>query len=157
VPKFHFELEVVLEQRRAVERTRQLAVAALERQRMDLEDRIREFQRQIVSEKQDLREALSVGGSGGGVAVDLRHVRMQAGASLRLVGKAQHTVIQLAGVHKRLEASRQELVHATTRRKAVEVLKERRFELWKSEEKRREDGALDELSVMRSGRQENPS
>lgn len=150
MPRFHFELEAVLEQRRAVERTRQLAVATLERQRMDLEDRIRDIQRQIVSEKQDLREALSIGN----LAVDLRHVRLQAAASLRLIGKAQHAVIQLAGVHKRLDASRLELIEATTRRKAVEVLKERRYEQWRSEEKRRENGALDELSVMRAARQE---
>lgn len=65
----------------------------------------------------------------------------------------QHSVIQLAGVHQRLEASRLELVEATTRRKAVEVLKERRHEQWKSEEKRRENAASDELAVMGAARQ----
>lgn len=157
--KFHFQLEAVLEQRRGVERTRQVAVAELERQRMDAEDRIRAFQRQIVVEKEDLRDALSppAGGPHAAGGVDLRHVRLQAGASLHLVAKAQHAVVQLAGLFKRLEAARLELVRATTRRKAVEVLKERRYEQWREEQRRRENAALDELSVMRASRQETLS
>lgn len=154
--RFHFQLEAVLEQRRAVERTRQVTVAGLERQRMDAEERIRSLQRQIGAEKEDLREALSAE-TVRGRAVDLRYVRLQAGASLHLTAKAQHTVVQLAGVFKRLDAARLELVQATTRRKAVEVLKERRYEAWRVEEARRENAALDELSVMHASRQENPS
>lgn len=154
--KFHFQLEAVLEQRRGVERTRQVAVAELERQRMDTEDRIRDIQRQIVVEKEDLRDALATPEPGARAVggVDLRHVRLQAAASLHLVAKAQHTVVRLAGLFKRLDAARLELVKATTRRKAVEVLKERRYEQWRDEQTRRENAALDELSVMRAPRQE---
>jgi flagellar export protein FliJ len=156
--RFQFQLEAVLEQRRSVERTRQVAVAELERQRMDAEDRIRGLQRQIVVEKEDLRDALSTPRPGARAVggVDLRHVRLQAGASLHLIGKAQHAVVQLAGLLKRLDGARLELVRATTRRKAVEVLKERRYEQWRDEQRRRENAALDELSVMRAPRQEMP-
>lgn len=150
--RFKFRFEAVLEQRRGEERTRRLAVAALERQRLDIEAFIRDCQDQLTQEKQDLREYLSA--ERGGVAVDLRHVRLQAHASLNLVARAQQAVLKLAGVHSRIDAARLELLKATTRRRAVEVLRERALEAWKQEADRRENAALDELNVTRAARGE---
>jgi flagellar export protein FliJ len=154
--KFRFELEAVLKQRRAVELEKQLVVATLEAQRLQIEDQIRGCQREIVREKEELRDQLQQersAGEGLGVAVDLRGVRFQAAAGLRLVAKAQHAVLQLAGVHKRLDAARLELLRATTHRKAVETLRERRLEAWRVEQNRKEAATLDELGVMRAARQ----
>src|SRR5262249_51621641 len=88
----------------------------------------------------------------GPAMLDLRGVRFQAGAALRLITLAQRAVLRLAGVHKKLDAARLELLEATTRRKAVGALRERRLEEWKHEEKRREAGAADEVSVMFAAR-----
>lgn len=154
--KFRFELEAVLEQRRGVERGKQLAVAQLEAARMDLEQTIRGHQRQLVREKADLREHLtSARSSVESTGVDLRTVRLQANASLHLVAKAQQAVLQLAGVHHRLDAARLELIEATTRRRAVEILKERRWEAWKETQNRREAAALDEMAIISASRQED--
>lgn len=159
--KFIFELEPVLELRRSVERTKQLVVAELERERLAIEDRIRAFQRQIVAERRDLRDHLESqrGASpadtepaAGGV--DLGAVRLQANASLHLVGRAHQEVLKLAGVHRKLDAARVELLAATTQRKAVEVLRDRRREAWMAEQRRRESLALDEISTMRAARGE---
>src|ERR1043165_787990 len=114
---FVFELEPVLEQRRAAERAKQFVVGALERERLALEDRMKEIQRDIVREKEDLRDHLS------GVSADMRAVRLQAGASLRRGGRAHHAALQLSGVLARLERARRDLLEATTRRKAVEKLR----------------------------------
>jgi len=153
--RFVFELTAVLKQRLAVEREKQLIVAAHERERARVEGLIRGFQSEIVREKQELRDQLVLEQAGpGGVMVDLRGVRFQAGVSMRLVARAQHAVIQLAGVHKRLDAARLDLLEATTRRKAVEVLRDRRFEEWQAEQRRRENAAADELSVMSAARGE---
>jgi len=152
--RFVFELDAVLEQRLAAERSKQVAVAALERQRIDLEDRVREIQRDIVREKEDLRDHLTPAGGGVGV-VDVRTVRLQAGASLRMVGLAHHAALRLSGVLARLQGARRELLDATTRRKAVEVLRERRLAAWKRARSRREDAAIDELSVMSVPRTED--
>ena len=84
-------------------------------------------------------------------AADMRGVRFQAGAATRLIASAQRAVLELAGVHKRLEAARAVLLEATKRRKAVELLKERRFEEWQQEQARREAAATDEIAVMRAG------
>ncbi|MCC6228151.1 MAG: flagellar FliJ family protein [Phycisphaerales bacterium] len=152
--KFVFQFEAVLKQRRAVERARQLAVASIERERLALQDTISAMQRQIVREKNDLREQLLAAREG--AHVDLRSVRLQAGASLDAVAKTQRAVLQLAGVHSRLDAARLQLLDAATKRKSVEMLKERRFEEWKAEQAALEGRMLDELSVMRAARKEEP-
>ncbi len=140
--KFVFELEAVLTQRRAEEREKQLAVGALERERLGVEGAIREAHQGIEREQQELR-ALS---SGAINAVDLKR---QASAALSAVNRAQALVLRLAGVQKRLDAARLELLLAATRRKAVENLRERRHEQWVLDEKHKEGRALDELVVMR--------
>ncbi|MBI1190856.1 MAG: hypothetical protein GC200_09285 [Tepidisphaera sp.] len=150
--KFVFELEGLLRARAAEERKRQLVVGAFERERARIEDLIRECQSAIVRGRDDLREAL--GGARAGSAVDLAGVRMQAGAGLHMVARAQRHVFELAGVHRKLDAARLELLKAATARKAVEMLKERRFEEWREEQKRLEAAAMDELAVMRAGKGE---
>lgn len=151
--RFRFELETVLEVRRSVERDKQLAVAALERQRLDIEARIREYQRQIDGERVDLQAHLR-SEAAGGAGVDLDVVRLQANASLHLVGKAHQEVLRLAGLHRKIDAARLDLLKATTERKAVEVLRQRRLDAWNAEQRRREALALDEIVTMRAGRQE---
>ena len=42
------------------------------------------------------------------------------------------------------------LLEATTRRKGVELLKEKRLQEWRDEENRREDALLDEIAVTRA-------
>jgi flagellar export protein FliJ len=154
--RFKFTLEAVLKQRLALEEQRQLRVAAMERERLALEERIRGYQRSIAGAKNDLRRRLGAekGAGEGTGGVSLGDVRMQANASLHLVARAQQAVLELAGLHRRIDAARLELLKATTDRKAVELLKERRRREWVDEQRRREDAELDEINVMRHGRGE---
>lgn len=155
MPRFRFNLQAVLRQRQAIERQKQLVVASIEQQRLALEDEIRAYQASLSREKADLRDALSRERTADyGHGVDLRGVRMQANAALHVVAKAQQAVLRLAAVHKKLDAARLELLGATKARKGVEILRERRFEAWKDEERRREAGEMDELAVMRAARAE---
>ena len=153
MPRFIFELEAVLKQRLAEERERQQAVAALEREKQQLEELIRTCQRDLTSERDELRDQLSSTRDARST-LDLRGVRFQAGASLRLVALAQRAVLELAGTHKKIDAARLLLLQATMRRKGVEMLKERRYEEWRQEQKKREEAALDELNVVRAARGE---
>jgi flagellar biosynthesis chaperone FliJ len=130
--KFVFELEAVLKKRLAEER----------------EAQIQEDQRSLAQEREELRDQLA----GGAAKLDLRGVRFQAGASLRLVTLAQRAVLQLAGVHKKIEVARAQLLQATMRRKGVEMLKQRRWEEWRENQKKLEEAVLDELAVVRAGR-----
>lgn len=142
--RFRFKVEVVLKHRKTIEQQKQRAVAELETQRVRIEGVIRRCQEGLVREKSELRGRLS--------DADLRGARWQAAASMRLIAAARRAALELAGVHKRIEAARAELLEAAKRRKTVELLKERRFDEWKLDESRRELAAVDELAVMAAGR-----
>lgn len=149
--RFVFELEAVLTQRVAQERERKLAVAALERERERLESVIRGCRDAIHATREDIRAVLRPGAG----VVDTREVRRLAGGEASDVARAQRAVLELAGVHRRLEAARRALLEAAVRRKAVELLRERRYEAWVLAQRRREDAALDELAVMKAARRED--
>jgi flagellar FliJ protein len=144
--RFRFNLQAVLDHREMIEEQKQLAVAALERERARLEGAIRGHQAGITQGKQDIRASLRAG--------DIRGVRLQTVASAAIVAAAQRAVLELAGLHRRLEAARADLLEATKRRKAVELLKERRLEEWRTEQNRRELAAVDELVVMSASRKD---
>ena len=157
--RFHFNLELVLEQRLRAERDAQIAFAEIDRERVMLESQLRNFQRTIVGFKRDLRGALAGDSAvserdAGGAAVTLGDVRLQAGASLMVMGKAQAAVLELAGVHKRLDIARARLLEAAKARKGVELLRERRFEQWKRQQAKREAAEMDDLATMRAGRRD---
>lgn len=145
---FRFALQPLLKARRHQEQTAQLGVAELERERLTVEDRIRRKQRALSSGRRDLRTSLTG-------HLHLASLRGHAGSALRLMRDAQRDVLELAGVHKRLDAARATLLVATTSRRAVELLKQRRLEAWQRREDRRETDALDELAVFSAARKEN--
>jgi flagellar export protein FliJ len=144
--KFRFRLQVVLEQRERFERERQVVVARLERERMEVEGKLREYQRGIAESGAEMRSRLSGGVPGGAVAI--QDVRLQAGASLHLATRARLAALELAGVYQRLERERRELLKAATARRAVELLRDRRLTEWKTERGRVEGLAVDEAATQ---------
>ncbi|MFT3686205.1 MAG: flagellar FliJ family protein [Phycisphaerales bacterium] len=152
--RFEFSLEAALEQRRRVERERQLVVAKLEQSRVQIETRVKGVQQRLTTERDELRALLSPGRRAGvdGVAkVSVASVRMQATAGLHGLSELRTLAIELAGVLKRLEGARSQLLAAAVARKAVEKLRERRFTEWKREQDHREAAELDDLTLMRAG------
>jgi flagellar export protein FliJ len=145
--KFVFRLDPLLKARRRAEEDAQRAVAQLQRQRMALEDTLRRYQQRITHGKEALRGALA--GS-----IDMRALRLEAGASLHLIRKAQQVVLQLAGLGKRQESARATLIEARKRRRALELLRERRFEQWKTRLAKAETAQLDELATAAAARKE---
>lgn len=145
--RFKFRLQPVLDQRIREEREKQLVVVELERTRLALESRIRMCQQMINDERATLCEEL-----GTGQRVNLQEVKMQAGATLTHNFNAQRTVLELAGVFKKLQNARLELAEAAARRKAVELLKTQQFDAFKRELDLKESRDLDEMSVMRVNR-----
>ncbi len=146
---FRFELDPVLRQRRAAEERRQREVAVLERERLRLEGVIRGHQRGIDEERAAWRAGASVAP---GAAIDVGMLRRQASASLGRTAAAQRAAIELAGVLKRLESARALLLKAAGERRAMELLRESRFEAWRRAQARAEAAAMDDLVVMRHGR-----
>ena len=141
MPAFRFKLQPVLEQRERLEEQRTLEVANLERERLVIENRLRDLQSGIAGAKHDLRSRLASPGS----SVIITDVRLQANASLYMSAQAQRVALELAGAYQRVELARKRLLEATTARKAVETLRERRRAEWKHEQARREQSQLDEI------------
>ena len=147
MPVFRFKLGPLLTARKQEERSAQLAVAALERQRLALEHTLRRHQQNILAGKQELRDRL-VG------ELRMPIMRDHAASTVQLMRLADRIVLQLAGLHRQIEQARAKLIEATKRRRAVEILRERRFEQWKRDLERAEDAALDELAVQQAAREE---
>lgn len=141
--RFRFQLQPVLDARLRAEDERRRAVAELEQERRRLEDALRRRQSAIAGAKDGVREALI-----GQVRPD--DLRSQANASLAEMRDAQRSVLELAGLHRRLETARAALAAAARDRRAIELVKERRFEAWRHELDRREQAGLDELATNRA-------
>ena len=113
--------------------------------RRRLEDGLRAQQARIGESREQLRGRL-LG------PIDANTLRGQANASLAGMRDAQRVVLELAGIHRRLQGVVEELRAASRDRRAVEILKERRFEAWRREEDQREQAELDEMAVIRGAR-----
>lgn len=131
--------------RRREEDACQRELAKLESARRAIEDDLRRRQGQISEGKSDLRRAL-VG------ALDVGALRQQAAATMSVDRLARSRVLELAGQEQRIAKARAILVEATRRRRAIELLRERRYDEWRSEEHRRENNLLDELGAIAAGR-----
>lgn len=142
--RFIFRLQPVLDQRERAERDQMLVVAQLERERLALESHIRACQGMMSDERKALTEAI-----GSGQRVDVRGVKMQAGASLKHNFDAQRAVLELAGVLRRLETARHGLAELSARRKAVELLRDQQRRDFERALDRKETQEIDEISVMR--------
>lgn len=145
---FRFRLQPVLDQRRAVLRRHQLAVAELESHRREIVREIGELQALMRAEREEMRRSLRDAGGG----VDAEGARLQAGASMRLALRVQQAALRLAGVEARLSEAREVLRRASIDHRAMERLKEKRFEEWRTVLLRVEAAELDEIGVIRSGR-----
>jgi len=141
--RFVFSLQAVLDQRRAVERERQVEVGTLEGKRRALEEAIRGAQREIGAARERRRRGLVE-------ALDMRAARAHAAEEGTWERRAQALAIELAGLLKRLEGARGRLAEAVRDRRAIERLRERRYEEWRRERERLERNELDELAVMRA-------
>lgn len=145
--RFRFKLEAVLLARKEEERSHQRAVATLERRRRELEDTLRRQQAFISAGKAETADRL-VG------AIDVSSLRAHAGATIQLMRAAHRLLLELAGIHRRLDAARAELVEAARRRRAIELLRERRLEEWKRGLDKAENAAIDEMAARSAAKRE---
>lgn len=146
--RFKFSLETVLEHRRRIEEGHLRIVAAIEQERVAIEERLRALNARLVQSRAELRERFAPGAVQGGIG----SIRMDSSAALRLTVEAQQTAIGLAGVLRRLERAREGLLEAMTARKGVERLRERRLEEWNADQRRRENAELDEMATIGASR-----
>jgi flagellar protein FliJ len=144
--RFRFHLEPLLTLRRRQEDLRRSTLAGLHEARRTLEDSLRRRQHNLTHGRDALRQGL-LG------QIDLAMLRVEANARVQVMRQAQRSVLELAGLGKKIERASAELIEASRRRRAIEILKERRFEEWKRTVDRREQAELDELGGMTVARE----
>ncbi|MDZ4756178.1 MAG: flagellar export protein FliJ [Phycisphaerae bacterium] len=139
MPRFKFALDPLLDLRRREEDLCKREVGRLEQIRQALQDRLTDRQRDIAEGKELLRSSL-IG------SLDAGFLRQQAASIISVDQLARRTVIEFAGVAQHLSAAQAVLIEAAKRRRAIEILRERRLEEWKREEGRKETAFLDDLA-----------
>ena len=143
--RFQFRFETVLQHRRTLEDACQRDLAKELRQRMILEDQLRQMQQTIVSSKRELGSALTG-------CVEMTQIAQFARYSGQVTQRAYALVARLATIERQVDQARQRLVDATRDRKAIEILRQRHYERWRLEQERRETAELDELALQAHGR-----
>ena len=140
---FVFNLQSLLDLRLREEQSAQREMAHLMREKAEIDERLRRHQMAIEDGKQALREDL-VG------MVDVRRLRLQTHAAFGVMRDAQGAAIALAGLARKIEQARVLHQAARAKRRAVEMLKEKRHAEWLREQERREVALLDELVIAAS-------
>jgi flagellar FliJ protein len=143
--RFVFSLQALLDARQRDEDACRRRVGQFERERQAVESRIR-IQQDLIGQSRLQMAGQLVG------AIDVARLRGEGATSLRAIRAAQKLVLELAGVHKRLERARTDLLAATKKRRAVELLRDRRFAEWKAAMEKAETAAIDELAVQNARR-----
>lgn len=140
--RFKFTLQSLLDMRERHELECQRDLAKIERQRLEIEDRLRAMQARIDSGKSELTQRLTG-------QVDADSLRQQATMTMHLDAEARRLSGHLAEVYREGARRRQILAKAQQERKSIERLRERRFEQWKREQAKREELAIDDLVSTR--------
>ena len=140
---FVFKMQSLLDLRLREEESAQREMSLLMREKSEIDERLRRHQMAIEDGKQALRDDL-VG------IVDVRRLRLQTHAAFGVMREAQGAAIALAGLARKIENAR--ILHqaARAKRRAVELLKEKRHAEWLREQDRREIALLDELAIAAS-------
>jgi len=141
--QFKFTLQRVLDRRLDEEEVKRRALATIERRRRELEDSLRARQGEISAGRSAWRAEL-VG------EIDPAALRHHAAAGVGLFRKAQRTVIEIASLEKGIAKARAEAVEASRARRTLEILRDQRMAAFADVERRKEQGALDELGQQRA-------
>jgi flagellar biosynthesis chaperone FliJ len=139
---FTFKLSPVLKKLVRQERACQLAVITLERNRMQLENHIRKCKIQMDDELSGLRNQL-IG------KANIQMARFQAHATTKLIHRTDELVCKLAGVLAELKMARTNLIDASSRRCAIELLFDRKLREWQKLCLTKEQMELDEMTSTR--------
>jgi flagellar FliJ protein len=140
--RFIFRLQGVLRQRIHIERQKQRDLAERQKAQIDIENAMLGLQNEVQASNDDLRRNRLVG------RLDMEfiaaHRRYLVGVQRQAVGLAQRLSLAQRGVNE----ARAELAEAARQRKAIEKLREKQLERWRTEQARREAAQMDEIGMQ---------
>lgn len=142
--KFVFKLDGVLRQREHLERQRQRELAIVLAELAALENDLRAVEATQSSATTDLRENRLVG------RIDLAFLAAHRRFMLATQRKGMGIVQKIAMVQRKVDEARTALSEAAIGRKAIETLREKRFDQWRRDEAKKEADVLDEVGMQLS-------
>lgn len=146
--RFRFSLQTLLEVRAREEEAVKLELGEKNREVRQAREELREFHERLTdfqSSERAVRER----------ADDIVALRHSVAYRHRLKSDLLRTGRRIQGLQLEAEAIRQRLVTATQRRRAIELIRERRYREWRREYNAREQKSTDEVSqqkFIRDGR-----
>jgi len=140
MPRFIFRLQGVLRQRRQIERQKQRDLAIAQAQQQQMEQELRNVNDAMKTATEQLRRDHLSG------PIDVTYLTAHRRFIVAMQRKGQSLVQRIAQQQRVTDAARLALVEAAKQRKAIEKLRERRWEQWLADQNRRETIELDEIS-----------
>jgi len=140
MPRFIFKLEGVFRLRKQVERQRQRDVAIVQAQARQTEQELRALNDAMKTSTEQVRTTQLIG------KLDMTFLAAHRRYLAAKQRKGQLLVQKLAVQQRQVDAARLLLAEAAKARKAIEKLKERRWQQWMEEQAKREIAELDEVS-----------
>lgn len=140
MPRFRFRLERVLDVRKVEEDREKMAFA-------EREAILAREKRRLSAAETAYQEALAVDGAAEPTRIeDLLRQLYRRERLLREIGQSQ---ADLASAAEAWRAARERLVEARKKKRVLENLRERKHAVWRYEEERAEEAALDEIGTSR--------
>ena len=140
--KFVFKLEGVLRQRKHVEQEKQRILAVKQKQLVEAQNILQQMHRTVEATNDDVRKNRLVG------KLDMEFIAAHRRFLTAMQRQAMAVAQKIALAHHAVEEARRELAEAAKQRKAIEKLKEKQFERWRSELSRREQAEMDEIGMQ---------
>ncbi len=138
MPKFKFDLDALLKIRRQEEQRLQIELAALVHERVAIETELRRHDLKLREGRTELRAGLTG-------HLDVSLLRQHAVATRSGQRRAQQAVLRLAGLQRKIDSATARVAVAARKRRALELLRERRHLEWRQSLEKREQAALDDL------------
>jgi len=142
--RFTFKLDGVLRQRKHVERQRQRQVAVAQAELTTLESELRAVEGMQAAATTDLRDNRLVG------RIDLSFLAAHRRFMIATQRKGMAVVQKIAVAQQKVDTARTALADAAKGRKAIETLREKRFDEWRRDEEKKEADLLDEVGMQLS-------
>jgi flagellar FliJ protein len=144
MPKFVFQLEGVLRQRRTIEHERLRALAEIQQRFTQMETELRGMDHEVLQATAHLREHCLKG------KLNMGYLAAHRRYTLAVQRKATTLMQRMTLLQRQIEQARLAVAAAAKQRKAVEKLRERQYERWRQAAEHRELAELDEISVQMS-------
>ena len=140
--RFVFNLDGVFRLRKQAERERQRVLAEKLSMVKRLTDELRAMDAEVQRAVADVRDNRLTG------PLDLGFLASHRRFSLAMQRRAVDQARRIVAAQQLVDVARSELAEAAKQRKVIEKLREKRYELWKAEQNRKEMIELDEVGMQ---------